>query len=189
MNDELIDNGPITEHHVDISYANGNSFGATTRILAGIFLVFGLMLPISGGGGLILGPVLIFASAFVLTSSHGVDVCFETKYIREYHKRFFIKSGEWKSTYSYPDICILKLGKSKVHSDISGGVSTQIDVSKNEVYLMTPNHRKRMLIKICNSVREAVKVAEFLAEKLDKKVTQFNPELSEKTKQRMRYGR
>ncbi|MCB9222883.1 MAG: hypothetical protein H6582_01795 [Crocinitomicaceae bacterium] len=187
---EIIDNSEISDHTADITYNNGFSFSFMPRILAVIFLLMGITMLLSGGIGYYMGSVATFVSLFALTSTHGVDVCLSSKYVREYHKRFFFfKTGKWKSTYTYPDICVLKLGKSSTISDLTGGVTTTLDASMNEVFLMSANHRKRIFVKTCKSLKEAVEIAEFLAEKLDKKVAPFNPEISEKTKERLRYRR
>ncbi|MEX1000874.1 MAG: hypothetical protein WDZ35_02035 [Crocinitomicaceae bacterium] len=186
-NDELLDNDPISKHTVDISYNNGHTFGVSPRVFAGIFTLFGLLMILSGGAGFFVGPLVLLIGLFVLTSIVGTDICYRTKYVREYHKRFFIKTGKWKSTQTYPDLCILKLGKSKRQSDMSSAVSTDIDISKNEVYLMTANHRKRILIRTCDNLAQAKETAELLAEKLGKSIQPFRPAITQKTQERLRF--
>ncbi|UKN01799.1 hypothetical protein K6119_18925 [Paracrocinitomix mangrovi] len=191
MNQELLDSDGIKNHHSDIEIENGASFSPRLQLLAGALALMGLVATLSfEPQGLVLGPLFLIGGIFVLTSRHGVDISLETHYVREYHKRFlFIKSGKWIPMAAFSDICILKLGKTKVTSDLTGSVTTHLDASKNEVYLMTFDHRKRFLLKICKSQKEAVQFAEEMAEKLDKKFTTFNPKISAETQAKLRYRR
>ena len=149
MNDELLDNDTITNHTIDITYRNGMSFVGMTRFTAGAFLIIGFSVLFTGLGGFFLGLLMIGGGGFVVTSNYGTDICLSTKYVREYHQVFFIKTGKWRTSAPYTDICITKIGKSATKSDITGANSTNIDVSRNEVYLMTSDHRKRFLLKAC----------------------------------------
>ena len=148
MTDELIDNSQITGHQADIVIDNGYSFTSRLRIAASLFGILSVLMIFSGGPGIIIGPLIFLGCSFLLTSKHGVDISLKTGYVREFGEKFFVfKSGKWLPLAAYSDICILKLGKTRRHSDITGGVSTDIDASKNEVYLMTYDHRKRFLLK------------------------------------------
>ncbi|MEO9531912.1 MAG: hypothetical protein ABJG68_15835 [Crocinitomicaceae bacterium] len=190
MSDELIDNGSISEHTVDLTYKNGLSFTGNTRLLGFIVILMGPIAIFTGDvAGLVIGPVLVLGGGFVLTSQYGTDICLSNKYVREYNKVFFIKTGKWRTTAPYTDICITKIGKTQTRADMTGAVSTEIDVSKNEVYLFTSDHRKRFLLKVCKSAKEAAKIADELAEKLDKKVAIFSPKLSSATKARLQRRR
>ena len=89
-------------------------------------------------------------------------------------------SGQWMAS-------ILKSNKTRRHSDLTGMVSTDIDVSVIEVYLMTHDHRKKFLLKICKNYNEATAFTEEMAQTLNKKITAYSPKLSEKTQERLRY--
>lgn len=98
---------------------------------------------------------------------------------------FGIKSGKWESSLLLPDLCVLKIGKTQsVANSRTGGIGTDMDVSKNEVYLLSANHRKKILIKTCDSKAKAVAFAEDLAQKMGKNFVEFNPKISEQTKAR-----
>lgn len=190
MNDiELLDNEKLTNHQSDLTFSNGWSFSFNVRLLSVVFFFIGIVMIGSGGPGYVIGPPLILGAGFLFSSRYGTQVCYSTGYIREYHEYFGIKTGKWVSTVMLPDICILKIGKSKTHSDITGAVSTTLDASKNEVYLMSSNHRKRMLICVCKSLEEAAKVSETLAQNLGKNLAQFNPQISKQTMERKRRSR
>lgn len=190
MNDELLDNDQTNLHTAEISFKNGRSFSGMVRFFGVALMLVGCSAIMSLSiGGIFIGLIIFGGGGFLFTSTYGTDICNRTNHVREYHEIFFIKTGKWKSAAPYSDICIIKLGKTAIRSDLAGTNSTGIDVSKSEVYLMTYDHRKRFLLKVCNSAKEAVKEAEFLADILDKKMTVFNPQISEATKARLRHRR
>jgi hypothetical protein len=186
MSEEIIDNSELTEHQADVSYSHGFSFPLMPRLLALLFFILGSFSLISGTLiGLVVGLLLVILGGFGFSSSLGIDVCLRTNYIREYHLVYFlIKMGKWKSTASYPDICILKLGKSKTTHQSTGAFFSTMDASINEVFFMTANHRKRILIAKCASLEAAVNTAKMLEEKTGKSLKEFNPKISEQTKAR-----
>ena len=84
-----------------------------------------------------------------------------------------------------PDITVMKLGKKAGIVGIrTGGITMERDVSVNEVYLLSANHRKRILVKVCQSQKEGVEFAKEIAQKMGKNFVAFNPPVSEKTKAR-----
>lgn len=187
MSDELLDNKGITDHKAEIEIINGHSFTKNLRIAAGAFTLVGVLMILTGGPGFIIGPPILLGCIFLLTSQHGTEISLSTNYVRNFHKKlFFFKSGKWLPLNAYSDICILKIGKTRRHQDITGMVSTDIDSSEIEVYLMTHDHRKRLLLKACKSGKEAQEYANEMAEKLDKKLAAYNPQMSAKTKERLR---
>jgi hypothetical protein len=190
MDSEILDDKGLDQQTVDITFKNGGSFSPLTRVVSIIFLLIGLGMLASGEiFGFIIGPAIIFGAGFIITSNFGTDVCVSSKYVREYHERFFIKSGKWVPTNLLTDICVIKVGKNATRSDMTGSVSTEIDISKNEIVLLSANHRKRILLRTCNSSQEAAEKAVEIAEILDKKFTKFNPQISKKTQERLRHRR
>lgn len=190
MSEDLIDNAGSKEHSADISYKNGMSFSGMTRFFGVALLIVGFSALVSGSiAGFVIGLVLIGGGGFICTSSYGTDISTSTNHAREYHQIFYIKTGKWKTIAPYSDLCVIKIGKTAKRTDLTGANSTGLDKSKNEVYLMTYDHRKRFLVKVCNTVREANEESEFLADALDKKVAAFNPKISEATQARLRQRR
>jgi hypothetical protein len=189
MQNETLDGYAKTDHQPELSISNGRSFDSKIVFAAVVAIILSIPMLISGGPGYVIGPVLFFGGLFVLTSSYGTDMSFTTNYARQYNKLFGFKSGKWLPISAFTDIVILKISRSQKASDITGAVSTDIDISKNEVYLMTYDHRKRFLLKVCKSYQEALQFSEEMSKKLDKKVAVFNPQVSEKTKQRLQRRR
>ena len=184
MSEEILDS---KEHKSEIEIDNGHSFTKNLRIASAVFLLVSVLMLLTGGAGFIIGPVLFLGATFLLTSKHGADISLSTNYVREYHKKFFVfKSGKWLPLAAYSDICILKLGKTRRHTDITGMVSTDIDSSQIEVYLLTHDHRRKFLLKICKSGKEATDFADEMAEKLGKKITAYNPQISKQSQQKSR---
>lgn len=187
MSDKLLDSKGITDHQAEIEISNGYSFSKNLRIATIVFTIVALLMLLTGGPGYIIGPPLLLGCIFLLTSQHGTDISLSTNYVRNFHKKFFVfKSGKWLPLNAYSDICILKIGKTRRVQDITGMVSTNLDNTEIEVYLMTHDHRKRLLLKTCKSGHEAQEYAKEMAEKLDKKIAIYSPKVSAKTEERLR---
>lgn len=186
---EAIDSGPLTNSKADIRYRNGFSFSTILRVSTGIFAFLGLLAVISGGAGYILGPIFIIIGIHVNSSAYGTEISLSNNYIRVYSTSFGVKKGKWQSTVLLTDICILKMGKSVSVNHIFGaGAVTLEGDAVYEVYILTANHRKRLLLFETSSAKEAAEKAQFLAEKMQKNLTTFNPVISEKTRS-IRYER
>jgi hypothetical protein len=183
--DTLVDNDHITNSKADISIDNGFSFGPATRIVAVALIIFGVLALLSGGPGFFLGPLVLLAALFAVTSKHGVEISFSNNYMREYGQALGIKTGKWMSTITLPDIAVLRLAKRQgVVNPATGGMAMDRDVSANEVYILSANHRKKVLLKVCKSKNEAEEFAKMLAGKMGKNFVPFNPVVSESTKAR-----
>jgi len=184
-NDQLVDNDHISNSKPDIRISNGYSFGPATRLVAGVLLILGLLATLSGRGGYIIGPIISLAALFALTSKFGTEISLANNYIREYAVVFGIKGGKWQSTLLLPDLCVIKIGKTRsVASARTGGIGAEVDASENEVYLFSANHRKRVLIKTCKSKKQAIDFASELAQKMHKNFVDFNPKISDQSKAR-----
>lgn len=183
---ELIDTPPEVPVP-DITIKNGFNFGPAARAAAFVIFPFSLLVIATGGIGIFIGPVFLFIAGFALTSRQGVQISYQGAYLKEYNSVFGLRNGKWISTHGLPDICVLKLGmKQTLGQYYSGTPTLERDVSINEVYLMSANHRKRILVKKCKNKAEAVKFAEGLAAKMKKNFVPFNPQISEQTKARRR---
>jgi hypothetical protein len=183
--DSLVDTNSSV---ADITVDNGFNFGPATRTGAWLFAAFGLYGIYMGGGGIFFGVFLLLAAIFALTSKHGVQISLSNNYIREYSSVFGIKSGKWKSTLGLTDITVIKLGKKiRMGNFLPAVVATpvgsiEIDASVNEVYLLTADHRKRILVKVCKSAKEGFEFAKEISSRMGKNLVNFNPKISEATK-------
>jgi hypothetical protein len=184
MSQEQLDE-ELTNCKADLKFHNGYGFGSTTRGVAGVLILLGVFAIISGGAGFFIGPVITLACIYALTSTYGTEISLSNQHVREYHTAFGIKSGKWVPTSTFPDIAVMRIGKSKgVVNYRTGGTALEVDASANEVYLLSANHRAKILLRTCKSKSEAEKFATEIAEKMNKKFVTFNPVISEKTKAR-----
>ena len=186
-NGKVINNEHINSSTADLTIDNGYSFGPVTRTAAWAFMAFGVLAMYFGGGGIFFGILVTLAGLFALTSKHGTQLCFSNNCMREYGAFFGIKTGKWFPTHGLPDITVMKLGRKRevaIMIPVVGNVSPgfEMDATVNEVYLLSSNHRKRVLIKVCKSSKEGFAFAKDLAEKMGKKLVEFNPQISEASK-------
>lgn len=186
--ENILDNHEITNHSAEISIKNGHSFTTFVRYFSLVFVLFGFAIILSLTiTSVLVGVVIVTAALFIFSSEYGTDISVTSNYIREYHKRFFfLKTGnKWIPLSPFSDVCILRIKKTRQLSDVYGVSSNAIDATKNEVYVMTHDHRRRFLVKICNSQQEAIEFATTFAKKFDKTFSEFNPKISETTKKRI----
>ncbi|MDA7803118.1 hypothetical protein N8987_00895 [Crocinitomix sp.] len=192
INDTL-DSDSITEFKIDLKFINGYAFSNGLRIGMGLLGFLGIIALLTGGIGLIIGPILLITSVYVNTATYGTEISLANNYVRQYSTSFGIKKGKWVATTLLPDITVLKMGKSLSFNHAFIGItegpgSVKIDKDVYEVYLLSANHRKRILIKESQSYNEAYLIATDITEKMGKNLVQFNPVISQATRAR-RYER
>jgi hypothetical protein len=189
MDSEVLDNKGLLNHTVDLTFINGPSFSNPTRIGALVVLVISVVTAFNGFPYIFIGIGLGLGMAFIVSSSGGTDICLETKYVREYHKRLFLKSGKWRSTFTFTDISIISRGKAVKLSDMGGSTIQSSEEKKVQVVLLIPNHRQSILIKECDNLSKGIELMKEISEKMDKKVMNYHPQISMKTQERLRYRR
>ena len=180
-NGSVLDDASIIDHTNDYTFRHGPNFNWPGRILAGLFSLFiFLIVPIFMSDYIspLIGIVLLVPTLFYLTAHTGVEVCVRTKYFRAYSTYVGFKYGKWKSSRGLSDVAILTIRKKMKVKSTGGSNILGVENIETGVYFLIPSHRKRVLISICKNKREADKVGQDLADKLDKKFTTFNPEVS-----------
>ena len=127
----------------------------------------------------------------MISYKNGVDISLSSNKIREYSSFIGLKYGNWKDYSKYTDLVILT---SRLKANIAtnvGGVNhlsspLNMDLSYinkcTNIYLMTPNHWQKILIKICKNKIEADKIIGILNSRITKNIGIFNPQLPDKTK-------
>ena len=185
---ETLDSSSITDSVSDVTYHNGYTFSFGLRVAISFLGLFGLFAIISGGPGYVLGPPILFFSLYAHTSTFGTDVSFNNNYIREYSKSFWFKRGKWKSTVLLPDITILKMGKSIGVNHVYSEKTSQVTKNVYSVWVLSANHRKRVLIRETESAVDSYEVAVYLSELMGKNFVDFNPVISQATRAK-RYER
>lgn len=187
---ELIDNFEFENHQADYSFSHGYSFGAPARIASGIVSIFFSIALISAIFdllviGIFICLIFLIPLLFVVSSSTGTQISSHSKFYKPYTSFLGIKYGKWKSTQIYSDVAILTIRNSRYVNSIGAG-SVKIENVETGVYFLTPSHRKRILIEICETKQKADESAEKFAIEFDKNLAVFNPKISEATKARRR---
>lgn len=130
-----------------------------------------------GGLGYFAGPLFILTTVYTLTSLNGTEFSTKNGYVKAYTSSFGIKKGKWMPTLYLTDICVLRLGTAVNEEDSKDFPGKRV----YELFLMTPDHRKRFFVSATDTQLEAFKIAEDLALKLRKKLSYYHPVVSEST--------
>lgn len=189
-NEQLIDNIDLKDLKPDLSYDNGFNFPTNNRVTAGIIGIFfflGLLTMLNEGKivGILFFSLTLIPILYVLASKNGMDLSTKENYYKEYISFLGIKTGKWKTAYGLTDIAILTLNKTHTIGNFAAP-NIKISDAETGVYLLTPSHRKRKLVSTCKSFKEADELAKKIADKMNKNYTNFNPQISQKTKMRRR---
>ena len=152
-------------------------------------IIAGVVISIAGFAATIetplLGVVLALGSMFLWTSSYGIEIDIQQNRFREYGSMYGIKKGEWKSLDKVPFITVLRGRTGMTVYSRSNRATSDID-DRYEVYLLNQSHRAKILVQRFDSKKQALTYAEKLAVKLEKKIVQYSPAVSEKTQSRRR---
>jgi len=189
-NEQLIDNIDLKDLKPDLSYDNGFNFPTNNRVTAGIIGIFfflGLLTMLNEGKivGILFFSLTLIPILYVLASKNGMYLSTKENYYKEYISFLGIKTGKWKTAYGLTDIAILTLNKTHTIGNFAAP-NIKISDAETGVYLLTPSHRKRKLVSTCKSFKEADELAKKIADKMNKNYTNFNPQISQKTKMRRR---
>ncbi|MBX2979804.1 MAG: hypothetical protein KF905_10950 [Flavobacteriales bacterium] len=113
--------------------------------------------------GLIFSIVLIGLAILAMAIYHvGTEINLEHTRIREYGSLFGLRRGKWKPLAPFSAIVIL--GKRRVSTMYSRGQVALDQVERNhDVTLVDATHRKKFLLKACDSIEEARVLAEQVA--------------------------
>lgn len=137
-----------------------------------------------------LGLLFLIFPILAYTSQFGTEFSEDLKSICHFSLLLgFKKKSSFTDLKTYTDLVIIKLGRSRGVNSFYTGRSISFDDSHHEIYVMTPNHRNRILVKVCQNKAEATDIAKVLSEKLNRKLVDFNPLISEKSQQTKQRGR
>jgi hypothetical protein len=135
----------------------------------------------------LLGMVVILISAFICLTFSGMEINTRNKTYKDYTSFFgFIKQGKWNSYANYPYMTILRKNMvTTIHS--RGNVASS--TSKELVYditLLDKTHRKKLVIKRMKDKDKTLAEAEVLAQQLGVEYANYNPQISQATRERRR---
>jgi hypothetical protein len=146
--------------------------------------IIGLLFITLGGLGYFACPLFVLATVYTLSAFNGTEISLKNGCIKAYSSSFGIKKGKWIPSLFLTDICVLRLGIAvdEAHSINQPGKQVY------EIFLMTPDHRKRFFISVFDRKVDAFSIGKALAKKLKKEFSCYQPKISAAT-QAMRYKR
>ena len=133
----------------------------------------------------IVGLLMLFVGGFIALSTHGTQINTITKQYRGYGSYYGIKTGEWKPLEDFPFLSVLSGRSGQTVYDMTNQSTTSITNYVN-VCLLSPDHRKRVVIQKFESAEPATEYAKTLSTILEVPIVRFNPPISEKTLKRRR---
>ena len=173
----------------ELTYKNGAVFNKTMRILLGVICSFLLLAVLTLNiVPILIGLVFFPIGIYAFTAFHGTEISFSDCAVRAYTSSYGVKKGRWESTNLLPDITVMANSAGVVMSNMYAGGHTVLKTKIYQVVLLSANHRKKVIVCEKTDPDQAFEVAKMLAEKMDKKIVEFNPVISQQTMDR-RYRR
>ena len=156
---------------MQIKFDHGHSFPAPLRIGGGLFTLFGIIGVIELS---VFALALLLVGLYILSSRTGMILDTENRRFMEYTELFMIKRGKWKELIGYPDLAVLRIQYGA--RTMTRGMQ-QIDNKEVyfEVFMLTANHRKRVLISKHPDIASAQEKAKELAGLLGLNYVKFQP--------------
>jgi hypothetical protein len=156
-----------------IKFSYGNPLGNFAYVVAGILMFFSTVMFITDSDIISkILAILIFGNGiFILSLQNGILVDRISKKYCEYN--IFKKKG-WNDLMYYSDLVMLSQTYSQGLS-YKGGFSGTVNKSTKEVYLMDPNHRKKIYIETIPKDVNPHERLEELSRILNVTVRKYNP--------------
>lgn len=160
---------------VQLNYNNGNNFPPNFVIIAYVVLAASLLLALTGT--FILGGILLLLTLLVVSNRHIVIINTEQNFIHDHSLYLgFIKVGKKYPLDKYKYITTMPLIESQqVYASTSN--STTISNSYTTITFFGDRFKGKRIITKFDSKNQAEEVAEKLAERLNLKYFQYDPQL------------
>lgn len=130
------------------------------------------------------GLLFVLLGAFGAFARNGMLLNPEKDSYKSYTWFLGLKLGSWQSMEGYSDLSILK---SKQSTKAYSRAMIETETSNEEfydIYLLSKNHRKKLLIKRSSLYDQAKIEAELLAQALNRPLVPYQPQLSAATQAR-----
>jgi len=105
----------------------------------------------------------------------GVELDAEGKRLREYSALFGLRWGAWQPSEKFKHVSVLHVRRSRTVQGRAGG-STAVQELNHDVCILNGTHRKKFLVKSCDTTTEAEGLAIDVALKLGYDVVRFAPQ-------------
>ncbi|MBL8001139.1 MAG: hypothetical protein JNL05_04175 [Flavobacteriales bacterium] len=135
-------------------------------LIAGIAMIGLFSLPI--------GILIVLLCGAALTYSGGVEIDPAAQRLREYGGILGIRRGSWKSLTPFKHVAVLAVRRSGTVQGRAGG-STDLSGSNHDVVLLDAEHRKRFLIRACDTPHEARVLVDELVTGLGLTLVTYSP--------------
>lgn len=130
------------------------------------------------------GLVLLLITSFVVFAKNGICISANPRRYKSYISFLGIKFGKWQQLNGYIDIAILrKTVSNRAYSRANVSAETSRE-TYFDICLLSPNHRKKLIVASFKDKEIAFDVAHKMAVKLNMKYAEYNPIISEETKAR-----
>ncbi|NND94351.1 MAG: hypothetical protein HKN45_05755 [Flavobacteriales bacterium] len=104
---------------------------------------------------------------------------------REYTSSFGIKRGKWMTIENYPDMALIR-GREGFKAYSRGMIELSDSELVYDIYLLTKDHRSKLILKRFKDKESAQLEGRILAEKLGLDWREYSPKVSARTRSRRR---
>ena len=154
---------------------NATKANSSSGVFVGyVFIILGFVF-----GLLTMNPIalLIFGGigCYYAFASYGFEVNDDRSQFREYFNYLGLKRGKWRSLSEMPFITVFHIGQRE--TQYAGRMMQETSSVERvfKVYLLSPSHRERVLVKVTQDEKEAQTITEFLISELNIEYTKFQP--------------
>ena len=153
-------------------FVNGSLHPPARKFAGYIVLVAGIVAVVLGSWFAVL---LVVMGAYLSLTRFGTELEPDKDRYREFNSFAGIRFGTWHHLHRYPYLCILKTDLTSSAYSLSNRNAVTGSESYMEVYLLSESHHHRILLKRCESIKEAEESGIELSQKLNKPLVDFNP--------------
>ena len=156
-----------------LQYTSSTVFSSSAVFIGYLFIGLGVIGLVTVQYAL-LGLLIIPIGIFLAFSKYGIILDDILNQYRVYASYFGIKTGDWEDLEKMPDIAILKSRESS--TTYSGSIMSNIHEDEfYKVFLLSPSHRKKVLVIKTKQKDNAQKVVDEITGKFDILYTTYNP--------------
>lgn len=165
----------MSKHKIQFKAAKANS--SSGAFVGYIFLILGFVF-----GVLTMNPLgfLIFGAigSYYAFAFYGFEVNADRAQFREYFNYLGFKRGKWRPVSEMPYITVFHIGQKETQYSGRSMQETSVTEKVFKVYLLSPTHRERALVKVTQDEKEAQQITERLIEEMDITYAKFQPKRS-----------
>ncbi|MEZ4939136.1 MAG: hypothetical protein R2799_16235 [Crocinitomicaceae bacterium] len=118
-------------------------------------------------------PIGLVILVLIFSKAEGIVLDIQNQKYQKFKQNIFGRKGDWKNLQSFTDVVVLNKKGNKIQQSLTG--DNHMSGTFKEVYLMEPNHRRRLFI--CSS-EDSKFIAQQVRELMDLgfNYLKYNPE-------------